>query len=208
VSIEYAADSTLQIVATTSAIFFTNPHVTLCGAINSCSLKLAGCSGDYTNANLAINAVSGEITAKKNVDAGYDDTVCISCSNTGTSTITHDNWKVTQKPNCETLTAETLSAKDYAYDTSATATVVWTYLEAFGNTKRVAPGGMPWSVCPITSCTVKQSDCSTALVAPFDGLVSVDSSTYSLKMSQTQASGYPDVVVCYACTNYGHTVTN
>jgi hypothetical protein len=73
-----------------------------------------------------------------------------------------------------------MEAKDYGYDTGATATVIWTYLQAFANTKRTAPNGKPWSICPITSCTVKQSDCSTALVAPFDGLLSVDSSSYSL----------------------------
>jgi hypothetical protein len=103
--------------------------------------------------------------------------------NTAGSEITHDNWTVTQKPNCQTLTAETMADKEYLYDSSATATVVWTYLEAFGNTKRVAPGGMPWSICPISSCTVKQSDCTAALVEPFLSLVSVDSSTYSLIIS-------------------------
>jgi hypothetical protein len=70
-------------------------------------------------------------------------------------------------------------------------------------------------VCPITSCTVTQSDCSTALVAPFDSLMSVDPSSFSLKISQTQTSGYPNVVLCYECTNHdgntghtGHSVPN
>jgi hypothetical protein len=94
----------------------------------------------------------------------------------------------------------------YTYDTSKTETVVWTHAEAFTNTK---------NVCPITSCTVKQSDCSTSLATPFDSLISVDPSSYSLKISQTQTSGYPNVVVCYACTNHdgnnghtGHSVSN
>jgi hypothetical protein len=66
--------------------------------------------------------------------------------------VTYDNWTVKQKPNCETtLTANTLDDKVYDYDASETGTVVWTYEEAFANTKRT---GMPWSVCPITSCTV------------------------------------------------------
>jgi hypothetical protein len=108
-----------------------------------------------------------------------------------------------------------MANKEYTYDASATATVVWTYEEAFANTKRTAPSDKPWSVCPITSCTVKQSDCSTDLVDPFDGLISVDPSSYSLKISQTQTSGYPNVEVCYACTNHdgnynhtGHSVSN
>jgi hypothetical protein len=91
-------------------------------------LKVAGCGSSYTAGNIVIDATSGAITAKQNVDAGYVDTVCISCSNTGGSTITHDNWKVTQKPNCQTLSATSMANKDYAYDTSATGTVVWTYL--------------------------------------------------------------------------------
>ena len=48
-----------------------------------------------------------------------------------------------------------MAAKDYAYDVDATGTVVYTFLEAFANTKRTAPGDMPWSVCPISSCEVK-----------------------------------------------------
>ena len=72
-----------------------NPHATLCGDINSCSLKQSGCSTAYSDTNLAINAVTGEVTAKKNVALGYADTVCVSCSNSHGSTITFDNWTVT-----------------------------------------------------------------------------------------------------------------
>jgi alanine dehydrogenase len=78
-----------------------------------------------------------------------------------------------------------MEAKEYGYDTLATETVVWTYLQAFANNKRTAPRGKPWSICPIISCTVKQSDCRSPLVAPFDSLVSVDPSSYSLQISQT-----------------------
>jgi hypothetical protein len=196
------------VAATASIAFFTNPHATLCGDINSCHLKAAGCSDDYALGHLIINEATGEVTAMKNVDAGYVDTVCVKCLNSHSSDITFDNWTVTQKPNCETLTENSMAPKAYAYEISSTATVVWTYLEAFANTKHTAPSDKPWSICPITSCTVKQSDCSTALANPFDSLISVDPSSYSLKISQTQTSGYPNVEVCYACTNYGHTVTN
>lgn len=73
-----------------------------------------------------IDATTGEVTAKKNVDLGYVDTVCVSCQNSAGSTITFDNWKVTQKPNCETLSANSLANKEFAYDTSATSTTVYT----------------------------------------------------------------------------------
>ena len=92
-------------------MFFTNPHATLCGAITSCELLIAGCtSGAYTTGNLEIDASTGEVKAKKNVDLGYVDTVCVSCKNAHDSVIQFDNWTVTQKPNCETLTANSLTA--------------------------------------------------------------------------------------------------
>jgi hypothetical protein len=86
VSIEYTTDDSLDVAATTSAVFFTNPYRyyastanVLCGAINLCSIKAAGCITAYTNPHLIINAVTGEVTAMKNVDAGYVDEVCIKC---------------------------------------------------------------------------------------------------------------------------------
>jgi hypothetical protein len=54
-----------------------------------------GCESGYSDGNLVIDETSGAITAKQNVGAGYVDTICISCSNTEGSTITHDNWTVT-----------------------------------------------------------------------------------------------------------------
>jgi hypothetical protein len=89
----------------------------LCGDINSCSLKTAaGCAAPYTIGNLAIDAVTGEVTIKKDVDAGYVDVVCVECKNSHDSVITFDNWTVTQKPNCQTLTANSVAAKEYIYD--------------------------------------------------------------------------------------------
>jgi len=74
----------MHVAATSSAIFFTNPHnlkadgtTTLCGLINNCVLKQAGCVNAYTLGNAVIDAVTGEVTMKKNVDAGYVDVVCV-----------------------------------------------------------------------------------------------------------------------------------
>jgi hypothetical protein len=134
--------------ATASIAFFTNPHATLCGDINSCSLKEEGCGSAYSAGNLVIDATTGEVTAKKNVDAGYVDKVCVSCENSHSSVIEFDNWKVTQKPNCETLTANTLDNKEFAYNVAATSTTVYTSSQVFSNSKATA--------CPITYCTVKQ----------------------------------------------------
>ena len=99
---------------------------------------------------------------------------------------------MTQAANCgNTLTKPGVTAKVYDYDTGATATSVYTSANAFTNSK---------NYCPITTCSVWQSNCVTALVAPFNTLLTVGASTpWALTISQTQAAGYPDVTVCYKC---------
>jgi hypothetical protein len=124
-NVAYQNNAALVTKASGFTDFFTNPHVTACGAVTTCSLKVAGCGGAYSTGNLEIDN-SGEITAKQNVDAGYEDTVCIECSNGHDSSVTHDNWKVTQAPNCATLTPATLTNQAFAYAASATSTTVYT----------------------------------------------------------------------------------
>jgi len=72
------------VAAASSAVFFMNPHefrtdgsTNLCGAINNCVLKQDGCVNDYTLGNVIIDATTGAVTQKQNVDAGYVDTVCV-----------------------------------------------------------------------------------------------------------------------------------
>jgi hypothetical protein len=77
VVIEFQHDTTLHVAATASIMFFTNPHATLCGLINTCTLHVAGCASPYALDNLVINADTGEVTAKKDVDAGYVNIVCV-----------------------------------------------------------------------------------------------------------------------------------
>jgi hypothetical protein len=118
------------------------------------------------------------VTSKQNVDPGFSDTVCIKCSNAAGSTVTYDNWTVAQKPNCETLAAQSLADKVYDYDTSATSTLVYSSNDAFSNSKA--------SDCPVLSCTLKQTGCSNALVAPFSNLLSLDAAfPFGIKVSQT-----------------------
>jgi hypothetical protein len=85
-------------VASGSAAFFTNPFEASCLAINVCILKVSpGCGSNYdmSTSNLAITTSTGAITAAQNIDAGYEETVCIECSNPGGSSITYNTWKVT-----------------------------------------------------------------------------------------------------------------
>ena len=76
-NVAYDASATLVSKASGFADFFTNTHETLCGGITACSLKVAGCGSAYSAGNLVIDATTGAITAKQNVEAGYADTVCI-----------------------------------------------------------------------------------------------------------------------------------
>ena len=107
---------------------------------------MPGCSEAYGGTNLAITASTGVVSAKQNVNTGYADSVCVKCSNAAGSTITYDNWMVVQKPNCETITANSLADKVYDYNAAATTTAVYTSAEAFTNTNTTG--------CPITSCTL------------------------------------------------------
>jgi len=86
-TLPYAASVTLVEKSSGFANWFTNTHVTLCGAITSCEIKASGCSSAYTAGNLAITANTGAVTAKQNVDAGYEDTVCIRCTNGHSSAV-------------------------------------------------------------------------------------------------------------------------
>lgn len=57
-----------------------------------------------------------------------------------------DNWSITQEPNCESLTSNSVADVVLDYDVSKTATVVVEASEAFTNSKAVK--------CPITRCYV------------------------------------------------------
>ena len=117
-------------------------------------------------------------------------------------------------PNCDTLTAQSspaITAKEYGYDAGATTTIVYYDSQVFANSKATATA--PLVACPILNCVLLQTDCTTALVAPFDTKLTIDAaSPWNLRISQDQVSGYPNVAVCYKCNNgYGtynqHTIT-
>lgn len=64
----------------------------------------------------------------------------------------------------------------YSYDTTATTTAVYDSAAVFTNARS--------SLCPLNTCTLTQSDCVTPLVAPFDGLLSIDATEpWALRVS-------------------------
>jgi len=62
-------------------IFVANADTTNC-AITSCVLKASGCGSAYSAGELTIGGLTPwTVTANQNVQAGYDETVCVSCTN-------------------------------------------------------------------------------------------------------------------------------
>jgi hypothetical protein len=90
----YTNTATDKVIATSYNDFFTNTYSSQCGAVTSCSLYNSGCSTSYSGGNLLINSSTGEITAKQNVNGGYNDVVCVKCENYAGSTVQQDNWSV------------------------------------------------------------------------------------------------------------------
>ena len=60
-------------------IFVTNADTTNC-AITSCVLKESGCGSAYSAGELTITS-PWTVTANQNVQAGYSEPVCVSCTN-------------------------------------------------------------------------------------------------------------------------------
>lgn len=178
-------------VASSSAVFFTNTHLDDCGVINKCSLLKQGCiTGAYTDGNIVIDATSGKISAKQNINAGHTQTVCIECENTAGSKVTHDDWTVRQYPFCETLTSNTIAPLEYAFDLTKLNIEAVKVGTAFTNSKPVA--------CPITECELFQSDCVTAVSTLMSTYVSAaTTSPWTITVDQDKSLGYPDTEFCY-----------
>jgi hypothetical protein len=101
--VNFVDSLTLFEVASSASVFFTNPYSSQCGAITSCSLLVEGCGSAYGGSDLSIDS-PGKVTSKQNVNLGFTITVCVECENLAGSKVQKDDWKVTQKPNCNVLT--------------------------------------------------------------------------------------------------------
>ena len=60
--------------------FFTIVDQNICGDVDSCKLKRFGCGSDYSLTNIQVDEKTGKIIGSLNIEAGYDDTVCLSCT--------------------------------------------------------------------------------------------------------------------------------
>jgi hypothetical protein len=102
-----------------------------------------------------------DMTAEKDRAAGYSQSLCVSCTN-GAQNITIDDWVVTQtaSPCASTLTVPSSDPGTLSLTYSSSAGNYkhnWYPEEYFSNTDS--------SNCPITSCTLYDSDCSTERTA-------------------------------------------
>ena len=103
---------------TWSNLFENTMVATPCADPTSCVLKAAGCNSAYVPGQVSIAATSPwGISAPRNINAGYSETICIYCSNTAIgAAIQLDGFIVSQTANggaapaaCPAVTAATLS---------------------------------------------------------------------------------------------------
>ena len=88
------------------------------------------------------------------------------------------------------LSTTALSSRVYDYDPSLTHTTIYDYTDWITETNQAS--------CGILQCVLFESDCSTALPAPFSSIITVGSSTpWAVTISQTENQGYPDYTFCY-----------
>jgi hypothetical protein len=72
-----------------------------CPIITSCSLFEQGCLNAMSSPVSMESSSPWVINAENDWDAGYDQTLCVTCTN-GVQTIQVDNWSVIQTPDCGT----------------------------------------------------------------------------------------------------------
>lgn len=90
----------------------TNSNTADCGPL-TCVVLPVGCTGTYPSAGrVSIDGTSGQLAMVTDVNDGYTETLCVSCTNTGTlATKNIDNFKVVQKRNCAIALANTNAVK-------------------------------------------------------------------------------------------------
>ena len=161
----------------------------------------ATCSAAYTTTTYFIMASNSPwiITAKKNILAGYDVTVCIECTN-GVDTITLKNYRINQVINtCSAdLSAATSAPSNptLTYNgTTITETVASSYTVFFASAN-----GM--GTCPISSCIIKAEGCSLSYASVYPvGRTSIATSTpWAVTSFKNVNNGYIERV-CVECTN-------
>ena len=168
-----------------------NSDATNCG-ITSCSIKTSGCSGAYSPGQLSMaGSTPWAITANQNIQNGYTETVCVSCTN-GLDTYSYFNFIVTQIRDCATaLTAKAGATNSFIlfYQAASTGPIgEWTtYFDDADTTN-----------CAITSCVIKSADCSGAYAGSHITIAS--SLPFAIEGARSIQAGWTETI-CVECTN-------
>jgi len=141
---------------------FSNTNSADCGGFTACSVKPVGCgAGSYTG-KATMTASTFALNMRQDVDAGYDETLCIECQNAAGATVQHDNWEIKQIRNCATALGTAGSAyadQTILYDASSTLlTKASGWDQFFLNPHTADCNG-------ITACTITASGCSGSYTA-------------------------------------------
>jgi len=103
---------------------------------------------------------------------------------------------------CRLSDVGSLTKMEYDYDAAKTATAVYNYKSWLHETLDPSFG------CGITSCTLHQADCSAALAAPYDTLITQAAlAPWAISISQTRTEGYAWQTVCQKCVNEAEVVS-
>ena len=81
----------------------------------TCKLLKPGCIEPYTGL-LTIDPATGKIESPQDEDNGYNETVCIQCTNGDGSIINKDNWNVEQTSNCALAKVKVIPDTKVEYD--------------------------------------------------------------------------------------------
>ena len=163
--------------------------------ISQCTLKTAGCKADYTGGNIKLVKGADGFTAQANtnVELGFKEQVCISCTN-DFQTVDQDGYTVHQRGICDNSLEA--SGLDVAKEQTG-------YLDTAD--KKYYPQGWEYFIkntqmakCPITACTLKTAGCKEPYTG--DGVVIGSKPDFVIGYKQNVIQGYQDNV-CLSCTN-------
>lgn len=125
----------------------------------------------------------------RNVAEGYDDTVSFTCSNDGATPVT-ESVRFVQYQDCSTALSfpSQIDDKVFEFESNPVADAkVFSHYTVFSNAE---PTG-----CGITSCALKQKDCSTALVSNKVELVE-EEGVYDLMVKEFYTDDGYSIDVC------------
>jgi len=80
-----------EYAATTS--MFSNANSADCGGFTACEVLPVGCSGTYAG-RATMTASTFALNMRQDIDAGYEETLCVKCQNALGSSVQHDNWTI------------------------------------------------------------------------------------------------------------------